>query len=188
MLFRGEEGLATVNNQELSLLNDDEWMEYIMKQYEGELIRTAFAYLREWSLSEDVIQEVYIKCFLKRENFRADASLKTWVFTILKNTCKDVLRSVAYNRVIPFPNDFHGFLFPSIYSTESYMLRDEEQLEIKRAVLSLPVKYRDVIVLFNYEGFSIKEISSFLQIKESTIKTRLKRGREKVRENLLHVE
>lgn len=169
-------------------MTDDEWMEIIIKQYEGELIRTAFAFLRDWSLSEDVIQEVYIKCYSKRGNFRADASLKTWVFTILKNTCLDVLKSVAYNRIIPFPNDFHGFLLPLIYSAESYLLREEEQLTIKRAVLSLPVKYRDVMVLFNYEGFSIKEISSSLQIKESTIKTRLKRGREKVRENLLNVE
>jgi RNA polymerase sigma factor (sigma-70 family) len=67
---------------------------------------------------------------------------------------------------------------------EEKVLKDREDEFLSKCVLSLPVKYREVIILFYYEEMSINEISSLLDMKQNTIKTRLKRSRDLLK-NLL---
>lgn len=165
------------------LMDEHDWLDYIMSLYGEELTRVAYLYLKEWKLAEDAVQETFIKCFLKREQFRGDSSLKTWIYSILINTCKDVLKSGAYRKVIIL-NNINTKLLPSVESSENVAIKRERELILSQSVLSLPLKYREVITLFYYKGFSIKEIGNTLKINESTVRVRLNRAREKLSKTL----
>lgn len=64
------------------------------------------------------------------------------------------------------------------------VLQKEERGEITKAVLKLPVKYREVLLLYYYEDLQVSEVAEFLQVPVSTVKTRLQRGREKLKQLL----
>ncbi|AFQ24815.1 hypothetical protein BG78_25420 [Bacillus thuringiensis serovar israelensis] len=69
-------------------------------------------------------------------------------------------------------------------SVEQTVIQNAEDRELASAVMSLPIKYREVIYLFYYEELSIKEIATVIEVKENTIKTRLKKAKELLKEGL----
>lgn len=160
-------------------LDDHDWLNQIMTQYGEELTRVAYLYLKEWSLAEDAVQETFIKCFLKRTQFRGDSSQKTWIYTILTNTCKDFLKSAFYKKIILLGST-NLESYPSTETVENIAISHEREYFMSKCVLALPVKYREVIILFYYNSFTIKEISSMLRISEAAVRVRLNRGRGKL--------
>lgn len=160
-------------------LHSNDLLEELMSEYGEELTRTAYLYLKDWSLAEDAVQESFIKLYKNLHTFRGDASIKTWVYKILTNTCKDVLRSATMKRVVL--GNFFDFKTHTEKSPELTILNNEAGKELAQSVLKLPLKYREVIILFYYQSFSTKEISQLLSITESTVRVRLNRGREKLR-------
>lgn len=160
-------------------LNPNDLLEELMSDYGEELTRTAYLYLKDWSLAEDAVQESFIKLYKNLHTFRGDASFKTWIYKILTNTCKDVLRSAIMKKVVL--GNFFDFKNHTEKSAESTILKNESGMELAEAVLKLPLKYREVIILYYYQSFSTKEISQLLSITESTVRVRLNRGREKLR-------
>jgi RNA polymerase sigma-70 factor, ECF subfamily len=136
--------------------------------------KLAFTYVRDWSLAEDVTQDVFIKCHNHLNDFRRDSSYKTWIFRITVNKCKDVLKSNWFKTL---------FLFDDVKDNKKgksaeyiYIKRDEEE-QLSKFVLSLPLKYREVIILFYYEDLKLEEIQYLLGININTLKTRIKRGK-----------
>lgn len=97
------------------------------------------------------------------------------------NRCKDVLKSWSFKNL--YITDF--FRSKQAYSTieQQYFSNEEDEL-ISKQVLALPVKLREVIILYYYQEFSIDEISDLLGINPNTVKTRLHRGRLKLKELL----
>ncbi|TKC19620.1 sigma-70 family RNA polymerase sigma factor [Robertmurraya kyonggiensis] len=160
-------------------LDDHEWLNQIMNLYGEELTRIAYLYLKEWNLAEDAVQETFVKCFQKRAQFRGDSSQKTWIYTILTNTCKDFLKSAFYKKIV-FLGSPHQKSFPATESAENLAIIREREYLICQCVLALPVKYREVIILFYYNSFTIKEISNMLRISEAAVRVRLNRGRGKL--------
>jgi RNA polymerase sigma-70 factor, ECF subfamily len=176
--------MTIMNENADSLMDNDSWLESIMSQYGEELTRIAYLYLKEWKLAEDAVQDAFIKCYVKRSYFRGESTERTWIYSILTNTCKDILRSAAYKKVLLLHKTFNPSYIPSTESAENSAIKHEEQWYLSQTVLSLPIKYREVIILFYYNGFSIKEISHLLKISESTVKVRLNRGRGKLKKCL----
>jgi RNA polymerase sigma-70 factor, ECF subfamily len=160
-------------------LNPNDLLEELMSDYGEELTRTAYPYLKDWSLAEDAVQESFIKLYKNLHTFRGDASIKTWVYKILTNTCKDILRSATMKKVVL--GNLFDYKGHTEKSAEYTILNNESGKELAQSVLNLPLKYREVIILFYYQSFSTKEISQLLSITESTVRVRLNRGREKLR-------
>lgn len=69
-------------------------------------------------------------------------------------------------------------------SVEQTVIQNAEDSRLASAVMNLPIKYREVIYLFYYEELSIKEIATVIEVKENTIKTRLKKAKELLKEGL----
>ncbi len=134
----------------------------------------AFTYVKDWGLAEDLVQEAFIKAYKNFHTFNGESALKTWLYSILANQCKDYLRS-SY-----FKNVFLSNIFPIRKSGDEYDKIGTNE-ELSQNVLKLPVKYREVIILHYYEELKISEISSLLDLKESTVKTRLQRARAKLK-------
>jgi len=123
--------------------------------------------------SEDVFQDVFVKYLLSDKAFENDEHEKAWIIRVTINACKDKIKHFFRKKAASLDA---LFIEPLAISNENKGL-----LEV---ILSLPEKYRVVIYLFYYEGYSAIEISKILEKKENTIYTWLARAREQLKEKL----
>ncbi|MFN7253401.1 MAG: sigma-70 family RNA polymerase sigma factor [Anaerobacillus sp.] len=161
-------------------VDKDAWLEEVMDEYAERLTKLAYNYLKDWSMAQDVVQEVFVTCYEQFEIIDTIRSLKAWLFRITINKCKDVLRSSLFKKVVVNSNLFSLFTTRDLSPEMNLIKRDEDET-LSMCVLSLPIKYREIIILFYYEELSIEEISEMLKLNSNTVKTRLNRGRMKLK-------
>jgi RNA polymerase sigma-70 factor (ECF subfamily) len=146
-------------------INRNEYLAILVNKYADKVLRLALSHLGNLADAQDVCQEVYIKIFKHQRHFNDAEHEKAWIIRVTINTCKDVIRSpwkkwFSPLTEVPLPNN------------------DTASMEVVSIVLTLPRKYRTVIHLYYYEGYKTAEIAELLDIKESTIRTQLKRAKE----------
>jgi RNA polymerase sigma-70 factor (ECF subfamily) len=142
--------------------------------YADTIRRICFIHLKNHADVEDAFQEVFLKYVLYERLFESDAHERAWLIRVTINQCKDALG---------------GFFRRNVFSLEDIQFEpsyefDDSCREVLNAVLSLPDKYRDVIYLHYYEGYTAAEIASLLDKRENTIYTWLTRGKSKLKETL----
>ncbi|NLP52956.1 sigma-70 family RNA polymerase sigma factor [Bacillus sp. RO1] len=157
-------------------------LEGLIDDYGTELKRIAFLYVKDESLAEDIIQEVFISCYHHLDSFRKESSYKTWLIRITVNKSKDALKLWSFRNLVSKAEVEPPFL--EVNTPESDTLLEMEKKELIQEVLELPIKLREVIILFYYKDLSIAEIVDILQLNENTIKSRLFRAREKLKVTL----
>ena len=135
--------------------------------------RICFMHLKSYSDTEDVFQDVFLKYILSDQVFESDEHEKAWLIRTAVNRCKDVLKSFFRKKVISVDE----------LTSEPFYLEENDK-ELLDSVFSLPEKYRDVIYLFYYEGYSAAEIGSILNKNENTVYTQLSRARKVLKEQL----
>lgn len=160
----------------------EELIAELLALYGTELKRIAFMYVHDHALTEDILQEVFIACYNHLDNFRGESSYKTWLVKITVNKCKDSLRRWSMRNIIYKPKIDMQKLHHS--SPELTYISKVEDIELVEQVMSLPIKLRDVIILFYYQELSVEEISSILCININTVKSRLFRARKKLVESM----
>ncbi|MEK5232162.1 sigma-70 family RNA polymerase sigma factor [Lysinibacillus sp. FSL K6-0232] len=159
-------------------------LEQIMERHTERLIRLAFYYVRDLQSAEDIVQEVFIKFYNNAQSYEERGELKAYLSKLVVNKSKDYLRSWTYRKIQ---------VQQKIFSKQATIRRDmlvqqDEQTLIENAIVALPLKQREVIIHFYFEELSVLEIAALLQIPESTVKTRLRRGRELLKPKLRHIE
>lgn len=154
----------------------DEQLKLLIDDYASYINRLAYLYVKDWSIAEDITQDVFLKCYEKMDTFRGDSSYKTWLYKITVNKCKDYLKSKWYRSILP-TEYIKDVLLTTNRTPEQQVVANDEKHALAQLVLSLPGKYREVIILFYYEQLNIKEIAEITGIKQETIKTRLQRGK-----------
>lgn len=177
--------MELINKQGKTLSDSakDIWLEEIMNEYGDRLTNLAFSYLKDWGKAQEIVQDVFITCYKMHNILPEIKSFKSWIYRITINRCKDVLRSSFIKRVIVNNNIFISVRSPEPSPEYSTIKKDEDKL-LSESILLLPVKYREIILLYYYENLSIQEISILISINQNTIKTRLKRGREMLKTHL----
>ena len=135
--------------------------------------RLCMIHLKNYADTEDIFQTVFLKYVLSSVSFENDEHEKAWFIRVTINACKDLLKSFFRSRVVSIDE----------------VLEQSEELqpdyrEVLEAVLALPQKYRDVIYLHYYEGYTAAEIGRILGKKTNTIYSLLKRSRQMLREKL----
>lgn len=145
------------------------------------LIKLAFIYVKNKEMAEDIVQDVCVRAIESKERFRGEATYKTYLMKMTINRSYDYLRSWTYRQ--QFVKSFVHQLFNG-ESVEQHLLKKDERAKLGYEVLQLKPKYREVLVLYYYEEFKIHEIASLLEISENTVKTRLKRAREQMKQTL----
>ncbi len=156
-----------------SAQHHDREFERIVNQYQKTLLRMCFLYLRDLALAEDAVQETFIKVYRSMDAFRGDSSEKTWLMKIAMNTCHDVSRSSWFRRI-----DHKISLETLPEASVPFGDSDEDLVE---AVMKLPAKLREVILLYYYQGMNVTEIADSLNLSQSSVSGRLKRARDKLR-------
>lgn len=154
-------------------------IERLIHTYGDYLYRVAFIYTKDERAAEEVVQDVFLKFHQTRHRYDERASLKTYLTKMTVNRSYDYLRSWK-NRTFSLLEQLTG----TSSGADEVMLRKEERGEITNAVLKLPVKYREVLLLYYYEDLQVNEIAEFLQVPVSTVKTRLQRARGKLKQLL----
>lgn len=153
----------------------------LMMAYGGDVWNFAYSLTRRRELADDIRQDVFVKAYGKIDTFRGVSSIKTWLFSITRNTVIDYHRSAIFRKVTLIDYIASKVSHPS---AEQDYLANEIFSETWKAVMSLPVKLREVIVLFAHHQLSIAEIAAVLKISESSVKVRLHRARKKVNQIL----
>ena len=131
---------------------------------EPTLYRVAMSMLRNEKDCEDAVQTAVLTAFEKLGTLKHEEYFKTWLVRILINVCNKQLKSAA--KTI------------ELHDTDITSDSAEASTEIRMAIESLPVKIRQVVVLYYIEQFTVKEIKQILKIPEGTVKSRLSKGRK----------
>jgi RNA polymerase sigma-70 factor (ECF subfamily) len=131
--------------------------------------------VKDKSLAEDVFQDVFIKAYEKFSGFKGNSSERTWLIRITINTCKDYLKRAYSKRVVALEEAINCDMTKD---TEDRLMKAESTEFIVDSILSLPAKYKEVLILYYYEQFSTMEIAKILTLPEATVRTRMKRARE----------
>ena len=154
----------------------DQTIERLITQHQTSLLRLCYVQLQDQALAEDAEQEKFLKSYKGFDSYRGDSSEKTWLTRIAVNTCRDFQRGGWFKhtdrRVTPDMLPV-GTVQP-----------DTEDLDLSLAVMKLPRKMREAILLYYYQDMSTEEIAETLGIAQSSVSNRLRRGREKLRKLL----
>lgn len=155
-----------------------------MNQYTERLIRYAYYYVKDIQIAEDIVQEVFIKFYNNIENYDERGELGAYLRKVTINKSKDYLKSWTYRKV----QIQNKLLSKENKWKQDDLIRKEEQALIGDAILQLPLKQREVLIYFYFEEITTAEIAEVLSIPESTVKTRLRRGRELLKTELDGIE
>ncbi|MEK3766410.1 sigma-70 family RNA polymerase sigma factor [Solibacillus sp. FSL K6-4121] len=151
----------------------NENIERIVDDYSTHLLRIAYFYTKNRHAAEDIVQDVFIK-FLQSD-YSEQGQLRAYLTKMTVNRSKDYLKSWAYRKI-----QFETKWWMKT-SDHDHIVQQEERSNIGAAILKLPLKYREPLILYYYEEMSVLQVADLLQINENTVKTRLKRGREQLR-------
>lgn len=156
----------------------------LMYQYTEPLIRLAYYYVKDLQAAEDIVQEVFIKFYHNQNQYEERGELKAFLTQLTVNKSKDYLKSWAYRKV-----QLQSKLFSQASKHNlDELVRKDEQAIIGDAILELPLKQREVLIYFYFNEMTITEVARILSIPESTVKTRLRRGKELLRNQLIGIE
>ncbi len=144
-----------------------------LEAYADMVRRICFVHLKNRDDTEDVFQTVFLKYMLYEDSFESSEHEKAWFARVTINACKDMLRYFSRRKWVPL----------DVIAEEGEAL-DDTMEGILEVVLNLPEKYRNVIYLYYYEGYSAAEIAGILGRKENTIYTWLARAKTLLREKL----
>ena len=147
----------------------EERLNRMMLTHEKAVLRLCLMYLNDVQLAQDAVQETFLKAYRKLAGFRGEASEKTWLMRIAVNTCRDMMRGGWFRHVdaaaviedLPLP-----VAPPS-----------EEHIALMAAILSLPGKQREVVLLHCDQGLTIRDTARALGITAPAVMNRLKKAR-----------
>lgn len=154
-------------------------IEALIREYGNDVLRTAYMYVKDLHIAEDIFQEVFIKVNQKLSTFVGDSSIKTWIIRITINTCKDYLKSAYNRRVVPMM-EYQEDAIVSVSDYDEIEKQDRNNL-IKDSILSLPKKYKDVVICVYFHEMTISEVAKTLNVAEGTVKSRLSRAKSKLK-------
>lgn len=159
--------------------NDRQAQLKLYRQYCDGMYGVAIRFLKNPDDAEDVLQEAFIKAFQRIDQFKGEVTFGAWLKRIVINGSIDFLKS-KHQKTVEL-NEGHIHLVDDDDWTVEEGISIEE---IKDAVENLPEKYRYVVQLFLMEGYDHNEISGILGISETASRTRLLRGKMKLKETL----
>ena len=148
--------------------------EGIVRRSQSRLVGLAWRFCRDRGVAEDMAQEAFLKAYRSLASFRGDSAFSTWLTAIALNSYRSRLRAEGPPLV--------GLDSARAFGIEAGVQRELEEHEraeaVRRAVLTLPARYREPIVLFYLQERDLAETARVLGIAEGTLKSRLYRGRE----------
>lgn len=155
-------------NADARAISRDETLRRLMAEYEIPIRRMCWMYLKDAELAADAVQETFLKAYLALDQFRGESSEKTWLMRIAVNVCHSLRRS-GWLRFIDRRVDMEKLPEPATNA-------DYSLTELTADIMRLPQKLLDVVLLHDYQGFTVREIGEMLGIPYQTVISRLKKA------------
>lgn len=151
-------------------------MEYedVVRQYADDITRLCVVWTQNEEAAKDCFQNTFLKLYQTKQHFHDKGHMKAWLYTVARNECRDYHRQF-WNRNVEI-----GYRAEQQQEAASLWMEDEETERLVSALRKLPLKYREILVLYYYEEYDTGEMAQILHMSVNTIKSRLRRGREKL--------
>lgn len=159
--FRKGKGGDGVSTQEL---------ERYITLYRTTVFRVALNYVKNFEDAEDISQDAFVKLYTCKESFAADENVKAWLIRVTINLSKNHIKKSLRRGYAELP--------------EEIPFEDSNDTALYDCIRRLKPEYSGVIYLFYYEGYSVKEIARLCGLTSAAVRTRLCRGRDRLREML----
>lgn len=166
----------------------------IVGRYRLPLTNYIHRLLNDYDTAIDLAQETFVRVYGARERYHANYAFSTYIYRIATNLAISEMRKLRRRRLISLSSIFSktgdAGDAPAFDPADTQPLADaefikrERQLAVRRAIASLPVNYRVPLVLRDIEGKTYEEIAAMLEVSEGTIKSRISRARDFLRQKL----
>jgi RNA polymerase sigma-70 factor, ECF subfamily len=178
--LRAEADLADVQRV---LAGEARAFEGIVRRWQGPLVNMAWRYCRDRSRAEELAQEAFIRAWRGLAQWRRESSFSTWLFSLAANVFRSELKRFP---TVNLPLDEAPE--PSGPASQYRDLEERsQQEEVRRAVLALPVRYREPVVLFYFHEMDVSAAARTMGLPEGTVKARLSRARALLRQRFPHL-
>ncbi|PCI24773.1 hypothetical protein COB57_03300 [Candidatus Peregrinibacteria bacterium] len=187
-----------ISDEELILLHldgDINAFPKLAERHQNAIFRFALSLCKSRQDAQDISQNTFVNVYLSLPKSKTHLSFKPWLFTICANLCKNLFRkkkSINFTELEHINNEGEAL---SIVNTipdtkedaQSTLYKKELQEVVKKAIETLPDKYKVIITMRYFDDFSLKEISKILEIPVNTVKTQIKRAKTNLEHHLKHI-
>jgi RNA polymerase sigma-70 factor (ECF subfamily) len=166
---------------------DTEAFESLMRRYRERVFRLAMRFTRNKDDSEEVLQEVFLTVFQKLGQFEGKSSFSTWLYRVAVNTALMRIRVRDKAEVVPIddvPDKLVQEDAKTAEAPEDRLITEEALAEIERAMISMPLDFKTVIILRDIESFTNEETAEIMGLTVAAVKSRLHRARAYLRQRL----
>lgn len=175
-----EEDLADV---ERVLAGDVQAFEGIVRRWQGPLVNMAWRYCRDRGRSEEMAQEAFLRAWRGLAGWRRESSFSTWLFALAANVFRSELQRFP---AVNVPMEEAAEPAGPAMQYEGLARKQSDDM-VRRAVLALPKRYREPVVLYYFHEMDMAAASRSMGLPEGTVKARLARGREMLRKRFPHL-
>ncbi len=172
--------------------DDERAFTELVRRFQGRVTNLIARVLNDRESSDDLAQEVFVRVFVHRRNYRRGSKFTTWLFTIAANLAKNEIRRRVRKRnwfsldaLQEMLGDGAIQLADPTEGQEPALQRAQLQDAVGRAIATVPEKYRVALVLRDIEGFAYEEIGQMLRIPGGTVRSRINRARSMLKRKLL---
>jgi RNA polymerase sigma-70 factor, ECF subfamily len=162
------------------LAGDTSAFEGLVRRWQGPLVNLAYRFCRDRSRAEEMAQEAFLRAYRSLDHWRREAAFSTWLFALATNLYCSELRRIPMRIVplddVPEPRDPRA--------VDGGLEDEDRDRTVRRAVFALPAKYREALILFYFHDMDVPSTARSLALPEGTVKARLFRGREMLRNRL----
>jgi RNA polymerase sigma-70 factor, ECF subfamily len=166
------------------LAGDPGAFEGIVRRWQGPLVNMAWRYCRDRGRAEELAQEAFVRAWRGLAQWRRESSFSTWLFALAANVFRSELKRFA---AVSLP--IEEIVEPAVPASQYEALRTKSRHEaIRRAVLALPLRYREPAILFYFHEMDVAAAARTMSLPEGTVKARLARARALLRRRFPHLE
>lgn len=176
-----------------TLTGDEAAFKELVRRYQNQITNYVYRMLNDYDRAVDLAQETFVRVYTSAERYQATYSFSTYIYRIAHNLAISELRQRKRRRLIPFPTFFSDKDSEEVeveiedkrqVLADDSMIADERRIAVQKAIASLPEKYRAALVLCDIEEKSYEEISEVLDLPVGTVKSRINRARNLLKEKL----
>ncbi len=165
------------------LAGDAQAFEGIVRRWQGPLVNMAWRYCRDRGRAEEMAQEAFVRAWRGLAGWRRESSFSTWLFALAANVFRSELQRIpAVNVPLEDAPEPAG---PAMQ--HEGLARRQSEDTVRRAVLALPHRYREPVVLYYFHEMDVTAVASTMGLPDGTVKARLARGRELLRKRFPHL-
>ncbi len=150
--------------------------EELVEEHQTRLLRVCYLYLKDEAQAKDAVQETFLKAYKGLSSFKGESQLSTWLHRIAINVCRDMQKT-------PWFRYTDRFITPEMLP-EVVHEPDEKEENLLVAVMNLPRKLREVVLLYYYQNYDTATTADILGLARSSVSSRLQRARLKLKEAL----